>query len=232
MEDFDDILKDTKKDEVSKKSAPPPSTGGFTFGSSQSTAAPVFNFAAKTDQMGSGASSTSGFSFGTAAPTSFGFGGNAAFTSENKSNGATNDAPEGEEENEEVDNEPSLELESDSADIVLKQRVKLMSNDPETKKWKSRGIGTLSIRQAKEASSTGSRAAYMVFTTDAGRVLLNAPLVKGLKPTMNPKAPKNVVMMLISRVDPDQPEERGLQLFQSSSAESASELLNKINEFV
>jgi len=105
-----------------------------------------------------------------------------------------------------------------------------MSLHTESKKWKDRGTGTLTIRQSKEPSSSGSNASYLVFTTDSGRVLLNAPLVKGLKPIVNPKTPKNVIMMLISRVTPDGPEERGTQLFKCEDSEKAKTLLGHINE--
>ena len=47
----------------------------------------------------------------------------------------------------------------------------------------------------------------------AGRVLINAPLVKGMKPTVNAKAAAALVMFLISRVDPSGPEERAMHMF-------------------
>ena len=34
-------------------------------------------------------------------------------------------------------------------------------------------------------------------TVSAGRVMVNAPLVKGMKPTLNPKAPSSLIMLLI-----------------------------------
>ena len=44
-----------------------------------------------------------------------------------------------------------------------------------------------------------------------GRVLINAPLVKGLKPMSNAKAPAAVIMFLISSVDGA--EERAMHMF-------------------
>lgn len=234
LKEHDDVLKMPSTNGPAAGSSKPSSNSGFSFGSaSQSAATPVFNFAApKVEQSFSSPSSSVGFSFGATKPANTPSGFSFGAGEKGDVNKAETPQEDDEEDAGNEEAEPSLELESGSANILLKQRIKLMSHDPETKKWKSRGAGTLSIRQAKEASASGSRASFIVFTTDAGRVLLNAPLVKGLKPTTNPKAPKNIVMMLISQVSPEQPEERGLQLFQCASTEAAAELLSKINEFV
>ena len=44
-------------------------------------------------------------------------------------------------------------------------------------------------------------------------MLINAPLVKGMKPTVNAKAAAALVMFLISRVDANAPEERAMHMF-------------------
>lgn len=133
-----------------------------------------------------------------------------------------------EDDGEGEDEQPSLALESTSADILMSKRVGLMSLNRDTKKWKDRGTGTVSLRRNKN----GSGSPYIVFTTDSGRVLLNAPLLPGLKPTVNPKQPQNVIMMLISRVSSDEPEERGTHLFKCNSLDQQKEFVAKINELL
>lgn len=192
---------------------------------------------AKGDQMETRPSSIFGQDIGKSAPSvTFNFAAAASpapfvftgFAANPATNGAQPADDEDEEAEEEADTGPSIALESASADILMSKRVGLMSLNPETKKWKDRGTGTLTLRRSKD----GAGNPYLVFTTDSGRVLLNAPLVKGLKPIVNPKAPKNLIMMLISRVSADQPEERGTQLFKCDSVESLKELLAKVTELV
>lgn len=164
-----------------------------------------------------------GFNFAPAggAPSFGGFGG-----TNGTATGTAEEEDDGAEETEEAG--PSLELDSSTADILMSQRVKLMTQDPVAKKWKDRGEGIVSIRRSKD----GSGSPYLVFTTDAGRILLNAPLVKGLKPVVNPKAPKNLIMMLISKVSADEPEERNMQLFKCASPEAQQELTAKISSLI
>ena len=171
----------------------------------------------------SAAPAVTGFNFApsSGAPTFGGFGG---------SNGtAAGTAAEDDEEAEETEEAgPSLELDSSNADILMSQRVKLMTQNAVERKWKDRGEGIVSIRRSKD----GSGSPYLVFTTDAGRILLNAPLVKGLKPVVNPKALRNLIMFLISKVSADEPEERNMQLFKCASPEAQQELHAKIMELV
>jgi hypothetical protein len=61
-----------------------------------------------------------------------------------------------------------------------------------------------------------------------GRILINAPLVKGMKPTSNPKAPASLIMFLISSVEGK--EERGMHLFKLESAEAAKKLAATVAE--
>lgn len=110
--------------------------------------------------------------------------------------------------------------------MLAKQRVKLTTMTPE-KKWKDKGTGTLTLRRATGAEGAGKRP-YFVFTTDSGRVLINAPLVKGMKPTTNPKVPTSVIMFLISSVDGQ--EERAMHMFRCESADAAKQLLATISE--
>ena len=49
-----------------------------------------------------------------------------------------------------------------------------------------------------------------------GRVLINAPLVKGMKPMSNAKAPASLIMFLISSVDGK--EERAMHMFRRAAA--------------
>ena len=49
--------------------------------------------------------------------------------------------------------------------------------------WKGQGRGLLTVRQPKDAGQ-GKASAHVVFTTEAGRVLLNAALHKGISLTV------------------------------------------------
>lgn len=200
LKEYDDVIN-------SKSDAPKPATGAFNFGSTTnqpSAPTSLFNFAPTT--------STPTFGFG-AAPAQ-------PATQEN----AEDDA----EDEEEADDGPSLELESDNADILLSQRVGLLTSIDQ--KWKDRGTGLLTIRQSKQPSASGQKVVYIVFTTDTGRVLINASLIKGLKALSNPKNKKAVIMFLKSQIEGK--EEAYNHFFRCGSEDAAKELLAKINEFV
>ena len=64
----------------------------------------------------------------------------------------------------------------------------------------------------------------------AGRILINAPLVKNMKPITNPKTPRNMVMLLFSNADGS--EERSSNLFKCESPEAMQALLAIITENV
>ncbi|PRW60168.1 1 domain containing expressed [Chlorella sorokiniana] len=122
--------------------------------------------------------------------------------------------------------EPSVQLEAEGTEMLAKQRVKLMSMTPE-KKWKDKGQGTLTLRRATGEDAAGKKP-YFVFTTDSGRVLINAPLVAGMKPMSNAKAPASVIMFLISSVDGK--EERAMHMFRCESPDAAKQLMQTITE--
>ena len=58
-------------------------------------------------------------------------------------------------------------------------------------------------------------------------MLLNAPLPKDLKPTLNPKLPTAVIMVLFSTVEGKG--ESGLQMFKCESKEKRQELLDALD---
>lgn len=190
--------------------------------SKPTVAAPLFNFSASAAAPAAPAAAPGFFAFG-------GFGSQPApaFGAAGATSAATVEE-EDDNEAEEDDGGPSLELESADATILHSLRVTLLTNNPETKKWADRGVGTLTMRQSKE----GGRLPYVMFTTDAGRVLINAPLVKGMKPMMNPKAPKNVIMLLISKISADSDEDRSMQLFKCATPEAAKDLMARLMEYV
>lgn len=170
------------------------------------------------------------FNFAAPPAAAFSFGGSGGGTAEANNNDNQENQENDNQENDDDDGGPSLELDTSGSTAILhSQRIKLMSQDPVAKKWKDRGSGLLSLRRNKD---TPSAAPYIVFTTDAGRVLLNAPLVKGLKPTVNPKTPKNVIMMLISKVSADTPEERGMHVFKCDTVESKEALVSGIEQLI
>ena len=119
-----------------------------------------------------------------------------------------------------------VQFESSGVEILAKHRAKLMSLSPD-KKWKDKGAGTLTLRRP-----VGGGSAFLVFTTDSGRVLIRAPLIKGMKPTTNPKTPANLIMFLISKVDDDAPEEQGMHLFKCESGDRVKELQKEIGDLV
>ncbi len=201
LADYDDVIKSGGSAAAGGSSVL--SRLGAPAAAAAAAAPPAFNFAP-----------APGGGFGGFAPAA-----NGAATAEDDDEGGDDDAEAA---------GPSLELDSSSADILVSQRVSLVSQDAVSKKWKDRGTGLLSVRAAKDAPDRP----YIVFTTDAGRVLLNAPLAKGLRPITNPKAPKNLIMLLISRVSLDVPEERGLQMFKCDSVDAQKALAAKIEGLV
>lgn len=71
------------------------------------------------------------------------------------------------------------------ATILFKEKAKLHTQGPD-KKWVDRGAGMLTVRAPSNSSEGGGAAStslkrpYLVFTTDSGRVLLNAACYRGL----------------------------------------------------
>jgi len=122
--------------------------------------------------------------------------------------------------------EPQID-EANKADVLFSKKVHLLTQDSETKKWKDKGTGTFSLRKSKD-DGVGKRVAYIVFTAATGKVLINAPVVKGLKPIVNPKANSNVIMILISR-DDSGVDVKNMHLFKCGSSELASELIAAVS---
>ncbi|KAL6776285.1 hypothetical protein ACKKBG_A20525 [Auxenochlorella protothecoides x Auxenochlorella symbiontica] len=96
----------------------------------------------------------------------------------------------------------------------------------EAKKWEDRGRGMLTLRQPRSGGQP-----FLVFTTDTGRVLVNAPLVRGMKPTGNPKTPRNLVMALHNAVGGGPPA-HGMYIFKAEDAEAAKALRGAILQHV
>ena len=143
--------------------APPPATGASLFGAPPTG---TFNF-------GGGAAAapaTGGFGFGFGGP-----GGAAAAAAADDDDGAEEEAEE---------TETVLD---GGATILFKEKAKLHTQGPD-KKWVDRGAGVLTVRAPAgggeggegAASASSSRRPYLVFTTDSGRVLLNAACYRGL----------------------------------------------------
>lgn len=130
------------------------------------------------------------------------------------------DAEEEEKANEDSE-QPQID-DTNAADILFTKKVHLLTQDSETKKWKDKGTGTFSLRKSKD-SGDGKRVAYIVFTAATGKVLINAPVIKGMKPMINAKANSNVIMFLISR-DDSGVENKQMHLFKCGSSETAAEL--------
>ena len=130
------------------------------------------------------------------------------------------DAEEEEKANEDSE-QPQID-DANAADILFTKKVHLLTQDSETKKWKDKGTGTFSLRKSKD-SGDGKRVAYIVFTAATGKVLINAPVIKGMKPMINAKANSNVIMFLISR-DDSGVENKQMHLFKCGSSETAAEL--------
>ena len=130
------------------------------------------------------------------------------------------DAEEEEKANEDSE-QPQID-DTNAADILFTKKVHLLTQDSETKKWKDKGTGTFSLRKSKD-SGDGKRVAYIVFTAATGKVLINAPVIKGMKPMINAKANSNVIMFLISR-DDSGVENKQMHLFKCGNSETAAEL--------
>lgn len=183
----------------------------------------------------------------TGAPQSTGFGGFSATpvashkssevvvlggNDENGGDGGNNEETEG---NVEEDGD-QLQVDGGStADVLFSKKVHLLSQDPETKKWKDKGTGTFSLRKSKD-SGDGKRVSFIVFTSATGKVLINAPVIKGMKPMVNAKSPSNVIMFLISieevAVEGQEnrtEEKKQMHLFKCGSVEVANELTSAVS---
>ena len=57
--------------------------------------------------------------------------------------------------------------ESDTEDILFKNRCRLHFQKPEDKSWDDRGNGTVTLRKPKASAGGGSP--YIVFTMESGR---------------------------------------------------------------
>ena len=131
-----------------------------------------------------GAPPTGTFNFGggaaAAAPPAAGGGGGFGFGGPGGAAAAADDDAEAEEEEE---TETVLD---GGATILFKEKAKLHTQGPD-KKWVDRGAGVLTVRAPSgggeggaAGASASSRRPYLVFTTDSGRVLLNAGCYRGL----------------------------------------------------
>ncbi|EFN54150.1 expressed protein [Chlorella variabilis] len=218
-------------------SKPPLAPGGLFGGSSTGgAAAPASIFGALPSTGGAfalGGSAPAFGGFGSGAGSAANSGGSGLFavpstgtlgSSLNTGAAAAEEDEEGDEG--EQDAEPSVQLEAaEGTEMLAKHRVKLMSM--QNNKWTDRGLGTLTLRRST-GDDAASKRPYFVYTTDSGRVLINAPLVPNLKPTINPKTPANIVMLLFSTVDGV--EDRGMHVFRCESADVAKQLLKTITE--
>jgi len=216
VSDYEDVL-NSPAPAAEAAPAPAPAAGGFAFGGGGALpGSGLFGGGLKGGASSSEAPAFAGFNF---APSATGFGGFSAAP-------ATSGQPAGEaEEENEPEEEPApVEMSSADVEILSKHRVKLFS--PKEGKLASRGMGTLTLRRPTEASASGARPAYLVFTTDTGRVLINAPLIKGLEPTPHPKDPAVLSMVLISSVDGQ--EERGLHMLKCAGGGSDAEALTAV----
>lgn len=137
----------------------------------------------------------------------------------------------GNDENETQEEEDAIELEMDTtkADVLFTKKLHLLTQDPETKKWKDKGTGIFSLRKSKPTDESAKPVSYIVFTATSGRVLINAPVVKGLKPMINPKSPANVIMFLISKEE-DGTEKKEMHLFKCGSEDAANEVVSHVAE--
>jgi hypothetical protein len=234
VRDFGDVLDSTPEGPSPAKAAKAQQpAGGFSFGGaaagagSQPAASSGFLFGAPppTAAAAAPAQPFTGFNFGASAPApAFGAG---AFGGQPSAGGGGAPAQEEEEEAEE---EPSVEVELGTAgvEILCKHRAKLMSLVDGA--WSKRGPGTLTVRRPAAPSDSGGRAPYLVFTTDTGRVMISAPLLKGVKPVVQPKQAGTVLLMLVNTAGGE--EERGMHGFQCEGAAAAQELVAEINSHV
>lgn len=174
----------------------------------------------------------------TTAPASSGFFNFSAPPSKDLNSGAGFGQPTdakantgGEDETEQEQDEEAIELEMDTtkADVLFTKKLHLLTQDPETKKWKDKGTGIFSLRKSKPTEASAKPVSYIVFTAASGRVLINAPVVKGLKPMVNPKSPANVIMFLISKEE-DGTEKKEMHLFKCGSEDAANEVVSHVAE--
>lgn len=132
-------------------------------------------------------------------------------------------------ENQQEDDAIELEMDTTKADVLFTKKLHLLTQDQETKKWKDKGTGIFSLRRSKPTDESTKPVTYIVFTATSGRVLINAPVVKGLKPMVNPKSPANVIMFLISREE-DGTEKKEMHLFKCGSEDAANEVVSHVAE--
>lgn len=227
-------------------SAKPPLAPGGLFGASTSQGTAGGMAPAPASIFGALPSTGGAFGLGSTAPAFGGFGGSGVTSAANSGGSGLFNVPstgtlgssfntgaggaaddEGEEGEEQQDAEPSVQLEvGEGIEVLAKQRVKLLSMNPE-KKWKDKGQGLMTLRRATGEGTAGKQP-YLVFTTDSGRVLINAPLLKNMKPTQPPKAPATLIMFLISNVDGK--EEKGMHMLRCDNADAAKQLVKIISE--
>lgn len=198
--EFEDVLS-TAEHTTGPTSTPPASSGFFNFTVPAKSSQPL-------------GTSSSGF---------------AAFGEAKKSDVHENNEAEGVKEDQQAEEEIELEVDTSNADVLFTKRLHLLTQDPETKKWKDKGTGIFSLRRSKPADDSAKPVSYIVFAAASGRVLINAPVVKGLKPMVNPKSPANVIMFLISKQE-DGTEKKEMHLFKCGSEETANEVVSHVAE--
>jgi hypothetical protein len=165
-----------------------------------------------------------GFNFA-AAPASGGFGGFNTSTTIAAAPATASPEEDDEDAAQEEETGPSVQLGDSNVDILISQRVNLMSQD--SGKWKDRGPGVLTIRKMKNSPESSP---FLVFTNDVGAIMINAGLYKGIKFTVPEKKQACFVMPLVSKKTPDSPEENGLHLFKCASVDAQKQLTGKITE--
>lgn len=187
----------------------------------------IFNFAAPQQNASSAGAFSTGSGFAS---------GGFNFSAKPFSQAAADAGTKGNTEEEEngpqdgEDKEPSrLEIDTSKAEVLFNERLHLMTQDGETKKWKDRGTGAFTVRLSKPGEGPSGQVSYIVFTTDSGRILINAPIVKGLKPMINPKSPANVIMMLISAQE-DGSNKNEVHLFKCGSKETAKAVTEAVSK--
>lgn len=165
---------------------------------------------------------------GTSAPVSQTFGGGV--TAATAPSTADKGDEEGDEEGQNAEEEEEeLVVDTSKADVLYSMKLHLLTQDAASKKWKDKGTGIFSLRQSKPSSEGEKAVSYIVFAATSGKVLINAPVVKGLKPMINPKSPANVVMFLISKEE-DGSEKKEMHLFKCGSPDVAKEVVVKVSE--
>lgn len=132
-------------------------------------------------------------------------------------------------EQQQNEDEDELVVDTSKADVLYSMKLHLLTQDAASKKWKDKGTGIFSLRQSKPSSEGEKAVSYIVFAATSGKVLINAPVVKGLKPMINPKSPANVVMFLISKEE-DGSEKKEMHLFKCGSPDVAKEVVAKVSE--